>query len=301
MDGDSKFPITHQCGLLNIDRSKYYRKPKPEFSDGDKKIMDAIDQEYTKQPMFGCRNMRWALKKHHGLKVGKDRVSKLMKAMGLVAQAPKPNTSKAMKEHKKYAYLLRNLVIDKPNHVWGTDITYIRTQQGFCFMVAIIDLFSRSVLSYRISNMMDTSFCIEALEEAIEQYGCPEIFNSDQGSQFTSQEFTQVLLEHQVAISMDGKGRATDNAIVERFWRTLKQECVYPKYFKTIKEVKIGVKEFVEYYNNRRPHQSLGMRSPLKCYQNFTKPLVIQDLESCTIKFVNLSNKSRKSITNKLV
>jgi putative transposase len=189
-----------------------------------------------------------------------------MRKMGLMAVYPKPNTSRPNKQHVIYPYLLEDLTIERPNQVWSTDITYIRLRHGFAYLVAVMDWYSRRVLSWRLSNTMDSSFCCEALEEALKYYGSPEIFNSDQGSQFTSQEFIQRLTARQISISMDGRGRALDNVFVERLWRSVKYENVYLKGYETMQEAQEGLREYFDYYNNDRLHRSLGYQRPRDVY-----------------------------------
>ena len=285
---------------MNLSRSTAYRKPRQEIKEEDLKIMENIIRIHLEFPFYGCRRMRHLLKENYQIKISKNKVLRLMWLLGIRSIGPKPNTSKAMKEHKKYAYLLRNLTIDRPNHVWSADITYIPTKAGFCYLVAIIDWYSRAVLSYRISNTMESSFCIEALEEAISKYGTPEIFNTDQGSQFTGSRFIEVLERNNIAISMDGKGRATDNAIVERFWRSIKYEDILLRQYKTMEEVKHGVEKYISFYNNRRPHSSLGYRNPMKVYDNFSLPTFITNPGECKINEVKMSQ-IEKSILKKLV
>lgn len=201
--------------------------------------------------------------------INRKRVLRLMREMGIQAIYPKPNLSKPASDHKKYPYLLRDLKIVKPNQVWATDITYIKLREGFIYLAAIIDLYSRKVLSWRISNTMDTDFCIEVLEEALQNYGKPEIFNSDQGSQFTSLIFIQKLEDENIKISMDGKGRATDNIYIERLWRSLKYEDIYIREYQTISECEEGVNKYFKFYNQERFHQSLEYKTPDEIYFSF--------------------------------
>ncbi len=300
LDFDSRLSVRKQCSTMNLPRNAAYRKPKQEITDDDLKIMDNIIRIHLEFPFYGCRRIRHLLKENYKIKISKSKVLALMSQLGIRSIGPKPNTSRAVKEHKKYAYLLKNLTIDKPNHVWSTDITYVPTRAGFCYLVAIIDWYSRAVLSYRISNTMESSFCVEALEEAIAKYGVPEIFNSDQGSQFTSSRFIEVLEKKKIAISMDGKGRATDNAITERFWRSIKYEDILLRQYKTMEEVKHGVKEYINFYNNRRPHSSLGYRNPMKVYANFSLPTFIANPGECNISEVKM-DQIWKSVLKKLV
>lgn len=207
-----------------------------------------------------------------GYPVDRKRVRRLMRLMGLEGLAPKPNTSKPRKEHKKYPYLLKGLKIDRSNQVWSTDITYIPMERGFVYLVAIIDWYSRYVLSWRISNTLDTDFCIDALNDALSRHGKPEIFNTDQGSQFTSEEFTGVLKNNGIAISMDGKGRWVDNVFVERLWRSLKWEEVYPKCYDTVFEAKTGIANWLNFYNTERLHQALDYKTPVEIYNQVAQP-----------------------------
>jgi putative transposase len=276
-----------------------YDKPKPEIKEDDMKLMKLILLIYDELPFYGCRRIRYELRERHQIKISKNRVWRLMKLLGIWAIGPRPNTSKPMKEHKKYAYLLRNLTIDKPNHVWSTDITYIETKFGFCYLVAVVDWYSRAILSYRISNTMEASFCVDALEEAIARFGVPLIFNTDQGTQFTCHSFIEVLERNNIHISMDGKGRATDNVVIERFWRSIKYEDIFPMQYKTMEEVKNGVAKYMDFYNNRRPHSSLGYRAPMKVYSNFSLPTFITNPGECKISEVRM-NQIEKSILRKL-
>jgi putative transposase len=228
--------------------------------------MNLIDTQYTKSPFYGSRKMAKQLSLDAGLKINRKRVQRLMRAMAITAIYPKPNTSRPSKEHRVYPYLLTGLVISKPNIVWSIDITYIKLKQGFAYLTAIIDWYSRKVLAWRLSNTMDSSFCIEALEEAFENHGIPEYFNSDQGAQFTSEEFTQQLKMRGIKISMDGKGRAIDNIFIERLWRTIKYENVFPCGYQSMIEARAGLKKYLDFYNSERIHASLGYRTPDSAY-----------------------------------
>lgn len=227
--------------------------------------MRLIDEEYTRHPVNGRRRMTAYLKRL-GHQVNSKRVRRLMELMGLEAIYPKPNLSKRHPEHTIYPYLLRNYTIDKPYQVWSADITYIRMAHGFVYLTAIIDWFSRYVVSWRLSNTLDSYFCVEALKDALD-VGHPEIFNTDQGVQYTSNDFVSVLINAQIQISMDGKGRALDNIFVERLWRTVKHEHIYLHEYKTVKELSKGLEEFFFFYNNERLHQSLGYRPPQEVHQ----------------------------------
>lgn len=259
--------------MLGISRATLYYK-EAEVPADDLELMRLIDQQYTKRPFYGKRRMtEWLCK--IGYQVNRKRVRRLMRLMGLEGMAPKPNTSKARKDHKKYPYLLKGLTINKPNQVWATDITYIPLNRGFVYLVAVIDWYSRYVLSWRISNTLDTDFCIDALNDALHHYGKPEIFNTDQGSQFTSEDFTGLLEQNGIAISMDGKGRWVDNVFVERLWRSLKWEEVYPKCYDTVFEAKAGVANYLEFFNNERLHQALDYKTPSEIYDHKAQPTSI--------------------------
>lgn len=251
-----------QCKLLEIARSTAYYSP--EINEYDLMMMREIDKIFTERPFYGKRRIRIALSKI-GYEVGVKYIRTLMRKMGLKAIFPKKNTSIPNLAHKVYPYLLRNVEILKPNHVWSTDITYIRLLHGFVYLVAVIDWFSRYVISWKLAVTMDKDFCVEALEEALSK-GLPEVFNSDQGSQFTSLEFTQKLEEKSVQISMDGKGRCLDNILVERLWRSVKYEEVYLKNYSTPLEAFKGLKDYFHFYNNSRPHQSLDYKTPAEIY-----------------------------------
>ncbi|MCP4553300.1 MAG: IS3 family transposase [Bacteroidetes bacterium] len=234
-DEHADISISRQCDLLNICRSAYYYKTRPAKLIDDDKYKRLIFEEYLKCPFYGYRKITKALKKKDYI-INRKRVYRLMREMGIQAIYPKPNLSKPCPGHKKYPYLLRGLEINYPNQVWATDITYIKITGGFIYLSAIIDLYSRKVMSWGISNTQDTEFCIDVLEKAVKKYGKPEIFNSDQGSQFTSNDFTDKLKEYKIKISMDGKGRATDNIYIERLWRSLKYEDIFIKGYNTVKD-----------------------------------------------------------------
>jgi putative transposase len=257
--GQEELSIRKQCELLQLHRANLYYAPvKP--SEETLRIMHRIDEIFTESPFFGSRKILEGLQRE-GFSIGRERVQSLMRKMGLIAIYPKPNLSKKHPEHKVYPYLLTNVKIVRPHQVWSTDITYIRLRPGFLYLVAIMDWFSRYVLSWRLSNSLDVSFCLEALEEALEQ-GCPDIFNTDQGSQFTSNEFTGILLSKGIRISMDGRGRAFDNIFTERLWRSVKYEEVYIKDYQAYRDARDGLSNYFTFYNNRRYHQSLGYKTP---------------------------------------
>lgn len=252
--------IRRQCELLRVSRSSLYYEPVPDSKE-QLSLMRRIDEIHLDKPFYGSRLMTQMLKRK-GHEVNRKRVQRLMRLMDIESVAPKPNTSRPSVEHPKYPYLLRNLKIYKPNQVWATDVSYIPLTLGFAYLVAIMDLFSRLVLSWRVSNTLDPGFCVEALQEALSRYGKPEIFNSDQGSQFTCSDFTGVLLAKGIKISMDGKGRYTDNIFVERLWRSLKYEDVYPNDYSNVSESRVGIGRYFDFYNTERPHQSLGYQTP---------------------------------------
>lgn len=260
--------ITRQCSILEISRSGFYYKPVG-ISDFNLELMRRIDEIYTESPEYGSRLIRDVLRgKFQDKRINRKRIQRLMRIMGIEAIYPKRNLSRPGKgsEHKIYPYLLRNLNIDKPNKVWCTDITYIRLRHGFVYLVAVMDWFSRKILSWELSNTMDKEFCITALERAMRIYGKPEIFNSDQGSQFTCKSFREKLEDNHVKISMDGKGRALDNIAIERFWRTLKYGEIYLKDYENPIEAVQGIRTYIEKYNSRRPHSSLSKRTPDEAY-----------------------------------
>ena len=261
-------PIIRKCTLLDMSRSTLYYKPVEHMPDKEElEIKRLMDELHMKYPFMGSRSLRDQLCSK-GYTINRKRVQRLMDVMNIHSTAPKPTTSCPGKQHKIYPYLLRNLKIDQPNQVWATDITYIPMARGFLYLVAIMDWYSRKVLSWRLSNSMDTTFCIEALDEAIAKYGRPEIFNTDQGSQFTSDEFTGVLKSSDIKISMDGKGRWMDNVFIERLWRSLKYEEVYLKAYDSVAEAKAGIGEWIRFYNHERTHQSLERQTPAQVYLN---------------------------------
>jgi len=261
---DETMSMRKQCQLLDVNRSGLYYKKKEE-SEYNRMLMNMIDEEFTRHPYMGVPSMT-AYLRDTGKKCGPKRVRRLIRKMGLEAIYPKPNTSKANKQHKIYPYLLRDVIVERPNQVWSTDITYIRLRHGFAYLVAVMDWYSRSILSWRLSNTMDASFCCEALDEALSKHGTPEIFNSDQGAQFTSTEFINRLKNNQISISMDGRGRALDNVFVERLWRTVKYQNVYIKGYETMYQAQEGLTEYFEYYNHERLHQSLDYKRPWDIY-----------------------------------
>lgn len=264
IDKKADLSVKKQCKLLNIARSTAYHTPKP-LSDEDLRLMKEIDAIHMELPYYGSRRIAWVLRQK-GYEVGRGHVSKLMKRMGICAIYCKKKLSKPCAAHKKYPYLLKNLEINRSNQVWATDITYIPMSKGFAYLIVIIDWHSRKALSWRLSNTMDVSFCVDALEEAIKTYGTPEIFNTDQGSQFTSNEFTGILEKNGIKISMDGRGRWLDNVFIERLWRSLKYEEVYLKAYESMSDAKKGIGDYLTHYNSRRPHQALEMKTPDQAY-----------------------------------
>ena len=262
--------VQRQCDLLGLSRSTaYYQKQfDPQRRAFELKLLGLIDELYTDQPSRGRYGMRDALAEEHNITVNHKRIRRLMRKLGIEAIYPKPrkNTSAADKQHKKYPYLLRNIEIDRPDQVWCADITYIRLDGGFVYLVAVMDWYSRCVLSWELSNTMDAAFCVEALQRALATGRRPEIFNTDQGSQFTSEAFTGLLTQQGIAISMDGVGRAFDNIMVERLWRTVKYEDVYIRDYKNPLQARFGLGRYFEYYNRRRRHRSLGRKTPAVVY-----------------------------------
>ena len=263
---NSRLSIVKQCSLLGVSRSSYYFQGKGE-SEKNLRLMRVIDETFMDYPWYGSRRMTLHLQ-HIGYGVNRKRVQRLMRKIGVVAIVPRPGTSKSHPQHKIYPYLLDGLEINRPNHVWCSDITYLPVSKGFMYLVAIMDWHTRKILSWKISNSLETDFCIQALKEAISIYGPPEIFNTDQGCQFTSDEFTGVLENHGIKISMDGKGRWKDNVFIERFWRSLKYECVYINEFPGGNALKKGLREWINYYNEFRPHTALNGKTPDEAYRD---------------------------------
>jgi putative transposase len=262
---DDDVSLSRQCRLLSIGRSSIYYHPT--VSAANLALMKLIDELYTEDPTRGTRRLSAVLHKRHGLRVGRGKVRRLMDRMGIGAIYQKPNLSRKHPDHAVYPYLLRQVKIVRPNQVWSTDITYIRLNHGFVYLCSVIDWYSRYVLAWRLSTSLDSAFCKETLEEALAVHGKPEIFNSDQGCQFTSNDYVNVLKSRDIAISMDGRGRALDNVFVERLWRTVKYEDIYLKDYGTVQECHKGLREFFDRYNNRREHQSLGYNFPAQVYR----------------------------------
>jgi putative transposase len=270
---DHKLSVRRQCALLTLARSTLYYQPKGESAE-NLRFMEIIDKQFLETPWYGSRQMARYMKRNNH-KCGRHRVRRLMRLMRLVPIYQEPNTSKKHPQRKIWPYLLRNIVIGRPNQVWCADITYIPMQRGFLYLVAIMDWHSRKVLAWRLSNSMDTAFCVEALKEALAKHGTPEIFNTDQGSQFTSGDWIDVLTEAKIKIkiSMDGKGRWIDNRMIERLWRSLKYECVYLHAFETGSQAKAGIGKWLAYYNAERPHSTHGILTPDEAYVSKTEPM----------------------------
>lgn len=265
LEPDNKdFSVRKQCELLSINRSSLYYQPKP-ISELDITLMNLLDQQYTKTPFYGVKRMT-AYLRQLGYQVGEKRVRRLLRQMGLDAIYQHPNTSKPNSEHQVYPYLLRHVPISRCNQVWSTDITYIRLAKGFVYLMAVIDWYSRYVLDWSLSTTLEADFCVDTVSSLLHNGLRCEIFNTDQGSQFTSPRFTRPLIEQGIAISMDGRGRALDNIFVERLWRSVKYECVYLRQFETVSQARAGLKEYFEFYNHERLHQSLDYHTPAQVY-----------------------------------
>jgi len=262
--------MRRQCELLSVSRSSVYYEPVEPDAE-ELALMRRIDELHLKYPFFGSRKITQTLKAE-GVQINRKRVQRLMRLMELESTAPKPNSSKPAPEHPVYPYLLRGVTITRANQAWATDITYIPMAHGFAYLVAIIDWYSRRVLAWRLSNTLETGFCIEALKQAIRRFGKPEVFNTDQGSQFTSAEFTRVLLERGIKVSMDGKGRCIDNIFVERLWRSLKYEEVYLNPCDSLSEARDGIGRYFRFFNHLRPHASLGYQTPAAFYDSALRP-----------------------------
>jgi len=255
--------VQRQCELLGLPRSTYYHSPQPESAE-NLKLLRQLDELYLRRPFFGSRKLAVELG------VNRKRVQRLMRILGIEAHYPKPNLSRPAPGHQVYPYLLRGVAIERPNHVWSTDITYLPMRGGFLYLVAVMDWFSRYVLSWELSNTLEISFCLAALEAAF-GYGQPDIFNSDQGAQFTSPLFLEPLRQRQIAISMDGRGRALDNVFIERLWRSLKYELVYPGDFQDGAELHAALTSYFHFYNYQRPHQALGYQTPANLFPHKRK------------------------------
>lgn len=286
--------LTRQAELLDISRSSLYYDPC--IKEEDVRIMHAIDSIFTKRPFYGSRRVRGDLK-DLGFPIGRDHVRRLMREMGLEAIYPKHRcTSQQNKQHKKYPYLLRDMKIIRPNQVWGTDITYVRLEEGFCYLVAHLDWFSRCVLAWELSSSLDTAFCADSLKRAL-QNALPEIHNSDQGSQYTSEDYTNILSSRDIRISMDGRGRCMDNIFTERLWRTVKYEDIYLKSYRNIQEARAGLTEYFSFYNTERKHQSLNERTPAEVYFNTETNFKGRNFTNCTVALTRYHAGSLSTIT----
>jgi len=264
IDPSHGLSISRQAEVLNLSRGSIYYRPRP-VSAGDLAIMRRIDELHLDYPFAGSRMLRDLLHRE-GIGIGRRHVATLMKRMGIEALYRRPNTSKPAPGHKIFPYLLRGLKVERPNQVWAMDITYIPMARGFVYLAAVVDWFSRRVLSWRLSITMEAQFCVESLEEALVKHGPPEIFNTDQGSQFTSADFTSVLIANAVAISMDGKGAWRDNVFVERIWKSVKYEEVYLHAYGSVGEARVSIGRYLDFYNRRRPHSSLDRKTPDEAY-----------------------------------
>lgn len=266
IDRSDKLPVVRQCELLRLSRSSVYYVPQP-VSESDLALMRRIDELHLNHPFAGARMLRDLLRLE-GIQVGRRHVSTLMKKMGIEALYRRPNTSRKHPQNPIFPYLLRGLEITRANHVWAMDITYIPMRKGFVYLAAVLDWATRRVLSWRLSNCLTTDFCIEAVEEAIQRHGKPDIFNTDQGSQFTSTEFVNLIQGHGIRISMDGKGRWVDNVFVERLWKSVKYEQVYLHAYDSVSQARQGLQSYFQFYNERRPHSSLDGKTPDSVYFN---------------------------------
>ena len=259
-----KLSITQQCQLLGLPRSTYYYQPQP-FNDEELALLRLMDEQYLKTPQYGARSYATWFQRQ-GIAVGRKKAAAMMETLGIISTAPKPKTSSPGKQHKIYPYLLRNKIIDRPNQVWASDVTYVPLEKSFAYLVVIMDWHSRKVLSWRLSNTLEADFCVQALAAAIQDYGYPQIFNTDQGIQFTSTAFTDVLKDNLIQISMDGKGYYRDNIFVERLWRTVKYEHLYTREFANVGEVRESLIHWFEWYNRERFHQGLDNLTPDEVY-----------------------------------
>jgi putative transposase len=264
IDRNHKLPLGRQAKALGLSRSSLYYEPRP-VSPADLAIMRRIDELHLDYPFAGSRMLRDLLR-GEGIGIGRERVATMMRHMGIEALCPRPNTSKPAPGHKIFPYLLRSLDIVRPNQAWAMDITYIPMARGFVYLAAVLDWFSRRVLSWRLSITLEAEFCIEAVEEALARHGAPEIFNTDQGSQFTSAEFTGLLLRNEIRISMDGRGAWRDNLFAERLWRSVKYEEVYLRAYDSVGDARVSIGRYLDFYNGKRPHSSLDSRTPDQAY-----------------------------------
>lgn len=264
IEPDNPLTLVRQCQLLDLSRSTYYYRPQP-ADVGYLALLRQMDEQYLKTPQFGARSYATWFQRQ-GIQVGRKKAASMMKTLGIISIAPKPRTSIPGKQHAVYPYLLKGVTINRPNQVWAADITYVPMEKGFGYLVAVIDWYSRKVLSWRLSNTMDTDFCVQALNAAIQIHGCSEIMNTDQGAQFTSTAFIDVLQQHRIQISMDGKGCYYDNIFVERLWRTVKYEHLYTRAFNNLKEVRDSLTRWFNWYNQERFHQGLNNQTPDEVY-----------------------------------
>jgi putative transposase len=264
IDREHELALTRQAKILKLSRSGLYYRPRP-VPPADLAVMRRIDELHLDYPFAGSRMLRDLLR-GEGVEIGRQRVARMMKRMGIEALYRRPNTSKPNPGHKIYPYLLRSVAVERPNQVWAMDITYIPMARGFVYLAAVVDWFSRRVLAWRVSITMEVAFCLEAVEEALARHGRPEIFNTDQGSQFTGQDFTGLLLDNAIAISMDGKGAWRDNVFVERLWRSVKYEEVYLRAYDSVGEARASIGRYLDFYNRKRPHSSLDARTPDHAY-----------------------------------
>jgi putative transposase len=268
---EKRLSVSRQCRVLGICRSSRYYKRRQRIQSDDLKLMRLIDEQYLKNPSWGSRSMRNYLRRQ-GYKVNRKRVQRLMRIMGIEAIYPKPKTSRPHPGHKVYPYLLRNLNIDRPNQVWATDITYIPMARGSMYLTVVMDWYSRKVLSWRLSNTLEADFCVEALQDALLRHGRPEIFNTDQGAQFTSQAFTDLLKSHEIQISMDGRGRVQDNIFIERLWWSIKYQYLYLWTFDNGTQLRQGLSQWFQLYNQERSHQALDNLTPDEVYYGLPHP-----------------------------
>jgi len=264
IDREHELALTRQAKILKLSRSGLYYRPRP-VPPADLAVMRRIDELHLDYPFAGSRMLRDLLR-GEGVEIGRQRVARMMKRMGIEALYRRPNTSKPNPGHKIYPYLLRSVAVERPNQVWAMDITYIPMARGFVYLAAVVDWFSRRVLAWRVSITMEVGFCLEAVEEALARHGRPEIFNTDQGSQFNGQDFTGLLLDNAIAISMDGKGAWRDNVFVERLWRSVKYEEVYLRAYDSVGEARASIGRYLDFYNRKRPHSSLDARTPDRAY-----------------------------------
>ena len=280
-----RLSVRRQCAMLGIARSGVYRRPSA-ANDDDLALLRRIDELFTRWPFLGSRRMT-AMLRAEGQAANRKRVQRLMRRMGIAALGPKPRTTKPAPGHTIFPYLLRDMTVERPNQVWAADITYIPVGRGFLYLVAVMDWSSRAVLAWRLSNTMDVSFCVSALEEALARFGTPEIFNTDQGSQFTSAAFTGVLAAAGIRISMDGRGRWMDNVFIERLWRSLKHEDIYLKGYADGRDARAGIADWIAFYNHLRPHQALANRTPMAVWRDGVTGALAEKAVDMTLRLDN--------------